>query len=75
MHDARHSLINHPVGRGFCITLDSDNKSLATVALPLQDGVTALYLASANGNVRMVQMLLQYGAIVNVQRNVSYGSA
>ena len=38
----------------------------------IQDGETALYLASNNGHVEVVQQLLQYNANVNVKTKVRY---
>ena len=36
-----------------------------------QKGVTALYLASANGHTTTVQLLVEAGASLDVQTNVS----
>ena len=36
-----------------------------------QEGVTALYLASGNGHVTTVQLLVEAGASLDVQTNVS----
>ena len=41
------------------------------VTMNLQEGVTALYLASQNGHVTTVQLLVEAGASLDVQRNVS----
>ena len=40
--------------------------------LSLQNGVTALYVASFNGHVEVVNILLQNGSHVDVQKEVSY---
>ena len=62
------------------ITLDSGTlydslmKSVVVychVTVNLQEGVTALYLASQNGHVTTVQLLVEAGASLDVQRNVS----
>ena len=39
--------------------------------LSLQDGLTALMAASQKGQVKCVKMLLDRGAMVNMQRKVS----
>ena len=39
--------------------------------LSLQDGLTALMAASQKGQVKCVMMLLDRGAMVNMQRKVS----
>ena len=36
----------------------------------IQDGWTALYMASNNGDVEVVKLLLQYNADVNIQNKV-----
>ena len=41
------------------------------MTIVLQNGVTALYVASQNGNVEMVNILLQNEAHVDVQKKVS----
>ena len=38
----------------------------------LQEGATALYIASQNGHVSTVQLLVEAGASLDVQFNVSY---
>ena len=62
------------------ITLDSGTlydslmKSVVVcchVTVNLQEGVTALYLASQNGHVTTVQLLVEAGAFLDVQKNVS----
>ena len=41
------------------------------VTVNLQEGVTALHLASQGGHVTTVQLLVEAGASLDVQRNVS----
>ena len=41
------------------------------VTVNLQVGVTALFLASQGGHVTTVQLLVEAGASLDVQRNVS----
>ena len=41
------------------------------VALNVQEGATALHLASENGHVTTVQLLVEAGASLDVQTNVS----
>ena len=41
------------------------------VTVNLQEGVTALFLASQNDHVTTVQLLVEAGAPLDVQRNVS----
>ena len=41
------------------------------VTVDLQEGVTALFLASQNGHVTTAQLLVEAGAYLDVQRNVS----
>ena len=41
------------------------------VTVYLQEGVTALYLTSQNGHVTTVQLLVEAGASLDVQRDVS----
>ena len=41
------------------------------VTVNQQGGVTALYLASQNGHVTTVQLLVEAGASLDVQRDVS----
>ena len=42
------------------------------VTVNLQEGATALHLASDNGHVTTVQLLVEAGASLDVQTNVSY---
>ena len=42
------------------------------VIMNLQEGDTALYLASQEGHVTIVQLLVESGASLDVQRNVCY---
>ena len=37
----------------------------------LQDGVTALHLATLEGHVEVVKMLVKYGAAVDIRNKVS----
>ena len=39
--------------------------------IPIQGGNTALYAASQKGHEKMVQLLIQAGANVDLQNNVS----
>ena len=50
------------------ILLSSTNVhcDLHTLSSDLQDGITALYLASANGHVKIVELLLQLCADTNI---------
>ena len=37
----------------------------------LQEGVSPLYVASENGHLQIVQLLIEYGALVNQANTVS----
>ena len=45
-----------------------------TVTVHLQDGTTALFISSQNEHSTIVQRLIEAGASLNVQTNVSYCS-
>ena len=47
------------------------NPILLLITLTLQDGQTALYVASWNGHDEVVKILLKAKADLNLQRNVS----
>ena len=61
----------------YLVTLDSGSlyDSLSSCVLSCdcesQEGNTALYLASQNGHVTTVQLLVEAGASLDVQTNVS----
>ena len=42
------------------------------VTIHLQDGATALYIASVEGHVKTVKLLVEAGASLDVQKNVSW---
>ena len=62
-----------------CVTIGRNNMSpaltitismLTTHLYPVQDGSTALHAAAQEGHLRVVEMLLEANADVNIKKNV-----